>query len=75
MLNEKLTILNTKPMKIIFNQYLIKLNYHMDIIWIQIQNNYLFYESSFNLEYFNLTFRLNLSINKMIQFIYDIIHE
>ena len=47
MLNNKL---NNQFIQNEFNQYKIKLSYYMDTITIQIQNDYLFYESNFKLE-------------------------
>ncbi len=63
--------LSNKPILHTFNQYEIKLNYHSDVINIQIQNNYTFYESNFTLEHLHLHKLLisNITINDMFNFI------
>ncbi len=43
---------NNKTIENTFNQYKIKLSYHLDIVNIQIKDNYSLYESNFNLEIF-----------------------
>ena len=60
-----------------FNQYKIKLSYHLDIIIIQIKDNYSLYESNFKLE--NLKqYRLlagNFTIDEMIEFVNSLIGQ
>ncbi len=68
---------NNKYIENTFNQYKIKLSYHLDIINIQIKDNDSLYESNFNLE--NLRqYRLligNFTINEMIEFINGLINQ
>ena len=61
MLNNKL---NNQFIQNEFNQYKIKLSYYMDTIIIQIQNDYLFYESNFKLENIQNYKLLVSSLNK-----------
>ena len=75
MSEKELDILNSQIIHTIFNQYQIKLSYHLDIINIRIQNNYNIYESTFNLEYLNILLVSNLSIDKMIEFINGLINQ
>ncbi len=48
-----LDILSSQIVHIRFNQYQIELSYHLEIINIRIQNNYIFMNQLFNLEYLN----------------------
>ena len=60
-----------------FNQYHIKLSYHLDIVNIQIKDNYNIYESNFNLEILH-QYKLLVSsftINEMIEFINGLINQ
>ena len=63
--------LKNQPILHTFNQYEIKLNYHLNIINIQIQNNYKFYESNFTLEHLHLHKLLisYITIDEIVEFI------
>ena len=60
-----------------FNQYYIKLSYHLDIINIQIKDNCNIYESNFNLEILHQYKLLisSLTIDEMIEFINGLINQ
>ena len=60
-----------------FNQYHIKLSYHLDIVNIQIKDNYNIYESNFNLEILHQNKLLvsSFTINEMIEFINGLINQ
>ena len=75
MSDKELNILDTQIIHNIFNQYQIQLNYHLDIINIQIYNNYNIYESNFNLEYLNKLLVSNFTIDEMIEFINGLINQ
>ena len=66
---------NNNTIENTFNQYKIKLSYHLDIINIQIYNNYNIYESNFNLEYLNKLLVSSFTINEMIEFINGLINQ
>ena len=74
MLNNKL---NNQFIQNEFNQYKIKLSYYMDTIIIQIQNDYLFYESNFKLENIQNHKLLvsSLKNNEIIEFINELINQ
>ena len=68
---------NNKYIENTFNQYKIKLSYHLDIVNIQIKDNYSLYESNFNLENLH-QYRLlvsNFTIDEMIEFINGLINQ
>ena len=68
---------NNKIIENTFNQYKIKLSYHIDIVKIQIKDNYSLYESKFNLENLH-QYRLlvsNFTIDEMIEFINGLINQ
>ena len=77
MSDKVLDILNSQIIYTIFNQYQIKLSYHLDIINIQIKDNYLLYESNFNLENVHQHKLLvgNFTIDEMIEFINGLINQ
>ena len=75
MSDKELNILDTQIIKNMFNQYQIQLNYHLDIINIQIYKNYNIYESNFNLEYLNKLLVSNYTIDEMIEFINGLINQ
>ena len=60
-----------------YNQYHIKLSYHLDIVNIQIKDNYNIYESNFNLEILHQNKLLisSLTIDEMIEFINGLINQ
>ena len=68
---------NNKTIENTFNQYKIKLSYHLDIVKIQIKANYLLYESNFNLETLHQHKLLvgNFTIDEMIEFINGLINQ
>ena len=68
---------NNKIIENTFNQYKIKLSYHLDIVKIQIKDNYSLYESNFNLKNLH-QYRLlvpNFTIDEMIEFINGLINQ
>ena len=69
--------LNSKFIENTFNQYHIKLSYHLDIVNIQIKDNYNIYESNFNLEILHQYKLLisSLTIDEMIEFINELINK
>ena len=70
-------ILNSQIIHKIFDQYKIKISYHLDIINIQIENNDNIYESFYTLEYLQ-NYQLlnsNYTIVKMIKFIIELINQ
>ena len=75
MSEKELNILATQIIHNIFNQYQIQLNYHLDLINIQIQNNYNIYESNFSLEFLNILLISNFRIDEMIKFINGLINK
>ena len=68
---------NNKTIENTFNQYKIKLSYHLDIVNIQIKDNYNIYESNFNLEILHQNKLLisSLTIDEMIEFINGLINQ
>ena len=68
---------NNKTIENTFNQYKIKLSYHLDIIKIQIKDNYSLYESNFNLENLHQHKLLvsKYTIEEMIEFINGLINQ
>ena len=68
---------NNKYIENTFNQYKIKLSYHLDIVKIQIKDNYSLYESNFNLENLHQYKLLvgNFTIDEMIEFINGLINQ
>ena len=65
---------NDKSIENNYNQYEIKLSYHLDIINIQNKDNYSLYESNFNLEIFINT-NYQFTIDEMIVFINALINK
>ena len=75
MSDKELNILDTQIIHNMFNQYQIQLSYHLDIINLQIYNNYNIYESNFNLKYLNKLLVSSFTINEMIEFINGLFNQ
>jgi len=76
MINNLSTIIfDNQSIHYIFDQYQIQLNYYLDSINIQIQNNSNIYESKFNLEYLNTLLVSNYSMDEMVNCVNEIINK
>ena len=74
---ESTIIFENQPIKTIFNQYEVQINYYLDKIYFKIENNYNIYESFYTLEYLQNYQLLNskYTLEEMIEFINGLINQ